>query len=221
MVYLSEVTLDPRSRITMRLLGDTYALHRRILMAYPEKDEGGAGRVLFRVDTRKDGVPAVLVQSERRPDWSRAAEGAFSQVRGPKEWEPSFRAGQALRFRLRANPTYKKDGKRRAWTERHEQLAWLQRKGEPHGFEIVPLPSGPSWFDPFDDQPEARAEVRIVPLNHLVGHKPDQQKSIEHFGVDFDGCLRVTDSTRFAEAIASGVGPAKGFGFGLLSVAAK
>jgi CRISPR system Cascade subunit CasE len=36
--------------------------------------------------------------------------------------------------------------------------------------------------------------------------------------VRFDGRLTVLDSARFAETLAAGVGRAKGFGFGLLSV---
>jgi CRISPR system Cascade subunit CasE len=37
--------------------------------------------------------------------------------------------------------------------------------------------------------------------------------------VEFDGVLKVTDSEAFGRALSSGIGPAKGFGFGLLSVA--
>ena len=35
----------------------------------------------------------------------------------------------------------------------------------------------------------------------------------------FDGILEVTDPAAFAATIAAGIGPAKAFGFGLLSVA--
>jgi CRISPR system Cascade subunit CasE len=40
-----------------------------------------------------------------------------------------------------------------------------------------------------------------------------------HHAVLFEGTLTVTDPALFAEALASGFGAAKGFGFGLLSVA--
>jgi CRISPR system Cascade subunit CasE len=36
--------------------------------------------------------------------------------------------------------------------------------------------------------------------------------------VRFDGVLRVTDAARLVEAVRSGIGPAKAFGFGLLSL---
>jgi CRISPR system Cascade subunit CasE len=37
--------------------------------------------------------------------------------------------------------------------------------------------------------------------------------------VRYEGILQVTDCARFLAALAAGIGPAKGFGFGLLSVA--
>jgi CRISPR system Cascade subunit CasE len=37
--------------------------------------------------------------------------------------------------------------------------------------------------------------------------------------VDFEGILEVTDPEEFAAAVTAGIGPAKAFGFGLLSVA--
>ena len=49
----------------------------------------------------------------------------------------------------------------------------------------------------------------------LYGHRHD----ITHFAVKFEGELVVTDPTRFAETLKNGIGSAKGFGFGLLSVA--
>ena len=35
----------------------------------------------------------------------------------------------------------------------------------------------------------------------------------------FEGILQVTDAEAFAKTLAAGIGPAKGYGFGLLSVA--
>jgi CRISPR system Cascade subunit CasE len=42
---------------------------------------------------------------------------------------------------------------------------------------------------------------------------------ITHFGVRFDGLLRVEDPERLKIGLSSGIGSAKGFGFGLLSLA--
>ena len=39
------------------------------------------------------------------------------------------------------------------------------------------------------------------------------------FAMRFDGLLGVTDPVQFLEALRAGIGSAKGFGFGLLSLA--
>jgi CRISPR system Cascade subunit CasE len=234
------LTLDGLRRETFRLLGDTYAMHRFLLKAFPDAASGGPGKVLYRVESGK-GEARALLQSEKMPDWSDMGE-VIRQVRGPKEvrltggdGSPVYAEGQMLRFRLRANPTYreftdptlKQDGKRRAWTKPDEQCKWLKRKGEQHGFALIPLPSGEDWFDPFpvksgEEDTECRMELRIIKRDHLTGRKPvgdGRFRRIEHFAVDFDGVLRVTDPQEFVEAVRCGIGPAKGFGFGLLSVA--
>ena len=225
-VYLSKLTLSVQQRSTWRLLGDTYALHRFILQGFPEVSEGGCGRVLFRVDSGK-GEAQLLVQSDKEPNWFKLPREVVTDIQGPKRWvlqssegQLAFQVGQRLRFRLRANPTYKKEGKRHAWLLRSQQADWLARKGIQHGFSLSLIPSGEDWLNPFGEEDnESKYDVRIVPLDHLRGNKPSHEKSIEHFGVDFEGVLTVTDPVLFAEALAAGIGAAKGFGFGLLSVA--
>lgn len=225
MVYLSELNLDPLRREAIRVLGDTYALHRALLRAFPDAPDGGNGRILFRAETDK-GHARLLVQSVKQPEWT-SLSGIFINVRGPKVWEPTFITGQILRFRLRANMTFKqksdsnpKNGTRHAWRTREEQAAWLTRKGKQHGFVLVPIPSGDPWFDPFADEPEARAEVRLITLPARTGCKSSLgSRPLVHAGIDCDGLLQVTDPTLFTQAVIAGVGPAKAFGFGLLSVA--
>ena len=43
--------------------------------------------------------------------------------------------------------------------------------------------------------------------------------NISFFGVLFEGMLRVDEPEKFLKSVESGIGSAKGFGFGLLSVA--
>jgi CRISPR system Cascade subunit CasE len=201
-------------------------MHRLLLTAFPDRGDGGPGRLLYRLESSR-GEARVLAQSEKAPDWT-ALNAPIERIRGPREarllrpdGSPAFREGQVLRFRLRANPTFKRENKRRAWVKREDQSRWLARKGERHGFDLIPLPEGESWFDPFEEESECRMDLRIVQRNYLMGWKPLSEKEsqrIEHFAVDFDGALRVTHPARFVEAIRGGIGPAKGFGFGLLSV---
>jgi CRISPR system Cascade subunit CasE len=143
------------------------------------------------------------VQSDVSPDWSRL-KVTNDYLLGPaatKPFNPAFTAGQRLCFRLRANPTVKRDGKRRALLGEGEQRAWLDRKGVEAGFRVV------------------RAEV--TPEGASWGRKPAGGGTLvlTHHAVRFDGVLEVTDPARFRLAVQSGIGSAKGFGFGLLSLA--
>ena len=45
------------------------------------------------------------------------------------------------------------------------------------------------------------------------------KRDLTLFGVRFDGVLAVTDPDALTGAVRQGIGPAKGFGFGLLSLA--
>ena len=48
-------------------------------------------------------------------------------------------------------------------------------------------------------------------------HAPRSRLTFE--GVTFEGVLEVTDPERFAATVRSGIGPAKAYGYGLLSLA--
>jgi CRISPR system Cascade subunit CasE len=110
-------------------------------------------------------------------------------------------AGQHLRFFLRANPTVKREGCRHGLFREDEQRAWLDRKGRDGGFT-------PQAFRVSGGQ------------NQLSSRGPrrggDRQT---HFAIDYEGVLRVDDRARFTETLYQGVGSAKAYGFGLLSVA--
>ncbi|MZP30370.1 type I-E CRISPR-associated protein Cas6/Cse3/CasE [Heliobacterium undosum] len=221
-MYLSELKLDSFCPDNRRMLSDSYAVHRWLMRAFPDQEAGGAGRVLYRVETERETVK-ILVQSECKPDWSKCVgDGVF--VRGPKSFVliqqglSVFREGQILRFRLRANPIVSREGKRFGRHKENEQIEWLVRKGEQHGFSLVPLSNGPDWFDPFgEDSGTPNYELRVVNRGIVNGKK--LKSKISHLAVDFDGLLQVTDPQIFIEAIRLGIGPAKAFGFGLLSVA--
>jgi CRISPR system Cascade subunit CasE len=204
MLYLTRLVLDPRSRTVRRDLADPYELHRTLLRAFPDATDGGPGRVLFRVEPAR-GEPrfVVLVQSDAAPDWSRLNVPGDYLLEPPatKPFTPAFAAGQRLGFRLRANPTVKRDGKRRPLLDESEQRAWLDRKAAVAGFRVV--------------------RVEVASEGALCGHKPAEGATLTltHHAVRFDGVLAVTDPGQLLHALRGGVGSAKGFGFGLLSLA--
>lgn len=218
-MYLSRLMLNPRHKRVQSELARPYELHRSILRAFPPilpADE----RILYRLDVEDEGRRlALLVQSQYPPDWGWAAEIPGYLLRPPetKSFDVHLPAGQLCLFRLRANPTVKKkshqdpcreapkNGVRLGLVREEDQRAWLEKKGEQHGFRVV--------------------RVTIIPEGLKKAYQPVEEgaegsphRQLTHLAVRFDGLLQVTDPERFREAIQKGIGSAKGFGFGLLSV---
>ena len=216
-MYLSKLILNPRNAGARRDAARPYELHRTLMRALEDAAEK---RLLFRLEPeRGPGGPVVLVQTHARPEWSPLLEnGYLLRADGPKPFEPALRAGQRLRFRLVANPTIKKktpgkkNGVRLPLIHPGENpkgypsyMDWLRRKAERHGFRVPAVQDAP-----FHMAPRRRGEHR--PARY-------EKHEIPHFGVRFDGVLEVTDPERVAQAVRQGIGPAKAFGFGLLSLA--
>lgn len=199
-----------------RWVSNPYRVHQRLCMAFDGKDEE---RILFRIDgparTRRGLRPRVLVQSTQEPNWDAAFGNApFLIVGGDlrvKPYDPAFAPGQVLRFRLRANPTKKqkaegrKNGARVGLTTEEDRLAWLQRKAEQGGFALL----RDSLTMVAEGRQYSRRSRQIDPNGHVHVHQ----------AVLFDGLLRIEDGEAFRAALAGGIGPAKAYGFGLLSVA--
>ena len=216
-------------------LCNLYHVHQRLCMAFPSAEQKEGDRefpkpfdpngfqhvhgprtkeqaFLFRLDPLPGGDPAILVQSALKPDWDYAFHNAGFLLAAPpqtRELSPEFYRGQSLGFRLLANPTRKIGTKSRAdgtksngrrVPVKFEQLgAWLARQGERGGFSFA------------DD-----SVTRQPGYVHVHENGKDMNRL---FSVRFDGLLRVTDPDAFRETVVRGIGPAKAFGFGLLSVA--
>lgn len=206
MVWLSKLTLDSRLKEVRRDLANPYEMHRTLSWAVSDALAEGRERLLWRVEPARRGSPILLVQTLSRPNWSellRLHPGyAAVDPTSPKPFDPQFTRGQVLRFRLRANPSVKKMGKRYPILRADGKLEWLRRKLRNAGCEQV---SG-----------VALSEERIVALKE--GEGDDRRTRLTVYAVHFEGVLRVLEPDTTREAIALGVGPAKGLGLGLLSV---
>ena len=210
-MYLSQLILNPRSRQVRSELARPYELHRTVMSGFVPKPQDE--RVLFRLDlSTRDGIPKLLIQSHSRPDWSKlqAKDGYFFEKPQMREYNPQFQIGQKLVFRLLANPTRSNKegvepgdrGKRETIGRAEDQAAWLERKGDNGGFRVCTL--------------------RITSIGEQRLAVPDRKSKeihpARHWAVRFDGELEVTDPDALLATLQHGIGSAKGFGFGLLSV---
>lgn len=226
-MYLSQLILNPRSRQVQHELADPYELHRTVSRAFPdgvfkaERTEDNATNILFRVDLHpRTRIPTLLVQSRQQPIWNFLSAEKKDYLLGEndlpldvenpavKEMNLQLREGQTLAFRLRANPTVKKDregkkqGRRVGLIHEEDQQKWLERKLESAGAALV--------------------SVNIVNEQFTRGKlfiEKEKEKRMNFLSVQFDGVLQVKNPDELASTIFTGFGSAKGLGFGLLSLA--
>lgn len=215
-LYLSRLALDPHLKQPQKELTDPYQLHRTVLSAFPTPLPP-TERVLYRLETSLHTL-VLLVQSHTRPDWTSLKNRPYLEPSDPfsgaenpavKPLSLTFQAGQLLYFRLRANPTVKKErpdkkhSRRHALLKEEEQIAWLTRQAAQHGFS----------FDP-----------HRVRLSHKQQHqayipRPTQAEKLTLFTVQFDGLCQVENPEKLLQAVTQGIGPGRAFGCGLLSLA--
>lgn len=204
-MYLSLLKLNPLSRKAMVESRRPYELHRSLMRAFQKQKDGSCGRVLFRLDIdRKSGAMSVLVQSECEPDWTALDSSGNFLAEPPKykTFDTAITSGIVLYFRLRANPTVKRERKRLGILKEEDEIAWLHRKGKENGFEVI--------------------SVTVIPEGMTHDKMTDDAGSPQNLSlvsVRFEGLLRVTDKNSFQQGLRRGIGSGKGLGFGLLSVA--
>lgn len=214
-MLFSRIRFSGSGRV-MELLGslaDTYDVHRLVWRVFGDGPERRRD-FLYHVKEAA-GPPTIYAVSARLPVWCPPPLEVET-----KELTPSLTPGARLGFLLRANPVRTREGKRHdvvmeekrrlrssgtprsAWPVEAEIVqstasAWLGRRAEGMGFRLVTV----------------RADGY---RQHLVG-KPGSGRPVRLSTVDFTGVVEVVDPERFVrQAMEKGVGPAKGFGCGLL-----
>jgi CRISPR system Cascade subunit CasE len=221
-MHLSKLTLNPRSREARRDLAAPYDLHRTLLRGFPDAAQGGPGRVLWRVDIdRRTDDLTVLVQSEKQPDWAplEALDSYLLQPVESKQVELTLSPGHRLAFRLRANPTVKRDDKRLGLLREEEQLAWLDRKASGGGFRLLGVRVTPEGMVKSNRRVGQVAKPVTATSTGQATCPTGEGATMTFLAVRFDGVLEVTDPEAFLKTVENGIGSAKAFGFGLLSLA--
>lgn len=217
-MFLSKLILNPKCNQVRSELAQPYEMHRTIMTAYPYKRNNNEPfGVLFRIDeNRKNGKIILLVQTQEKPYWEYIiAHNEKYLLEEPeiKEIDEIFSKisnGNIFRFRLCANPSKKIKDKKGQEAERSlriglykesEQEHWIRtQKAKDNGFKILNL--------------------TIIPQGYKESKKfKNNNPIIKHFSVLYEGVLQVTDKNNFVKGLKNGIGSAKAFGFGLLSIA--
>ncbi len=197
-MYLSLLRLNPQNPLARRDLGDPYAMHQTLTRIAVPGD-----RLLWRLEVSRYGEsPRLLVQTLQKPGWSRILlqeEEPYGELApdSPKEVRLELERGQRLRFRLYANPTVARNGRRLGLYREEEQLRWLSDRMRRRG---------------------AVVRSAIVSRKGKIRLKKEG-RTIVLASAQFDGVLEVIDPGNLVKAVELGIGHGKAFGFGLLSLA--
>jgi CRISPR system Cascade subunit CasE len=173
-----------------------YEIHRLLWSFFPGAPDDDRS-FLYRVTYGKRGEPLrLLMQSFIAPDMNVRVKGCV--LLRTKEFRPSLRESARYRFLLCANPIKRlcKERCRLPLIDEDQLLVWLAHKLEP------------------------AAEIEsadIAEKRNLYFRKEGEAGKIAI--VTFAGVLKVLSSEKVADLIKKGIGPAKAFGCGLISLA--
>lgn len=203
-MYLTKLSLNHKGILARRDLGDAYELHRTLVRAFVSTSEEKAPRFLWRLELSEKLAtpPAVLVQAKTPGNWS-ILERIPGYLAGPVQMkivalDKMLKAGILCRFRLLANPTVTRGGRRYGLVNRQELDNWLYRQGERHGFSIK------------DHSIIARRILKSI-------RKSPSSLCLSQ--ACFEGILEVCSVNDIYNAAVAGIGPGKAFGCGMLSLA--
>jgi CRISPR system Cascade subunit CasE len=215
-MYLSRIELAPERRETMKALASPQIMHAAVEECFSGSWGKAAARKLWRID-RFQSKTYLLLLSPEKPEFERLS-AQFCPDEGKGEIKPygllldRIRPGQKWQFKLRANPVHhvkteagnEKRGKIYAHITVFHQKEWLLKKAPDCGFEIVRNDQGHALVDVMKTEHfRFKRQGRYVTLNMVT----------------FEGVLRITDAKLFSRALINGVGRAKAYGCGLLTIA--
>lgn len=214
-MYLSKIVLNTRNRGVMADISNMYSMHQTLISMLPGYDNSPNSKYLYRLEQdERLNTAIILMQSEIEPCFDKHFDTGYLQIAQSKEYSPKFNNGEQYRFRLFANAVRKRTYDPDKDTNPNKKIAesvlvpmykedemekWLSDRAISNGFELLGQPNMAKSYRKFSKKGDAKHKSNL-------------------FGVQYDGILRVTDSEQFTEAVCSGIGKGKAFGFGLLSI---
>ncbi|MFF9307097.1 type I-E CRISPR-associated protein Cas6/Cse3/CasE [Streptomyces sp. NPDC014777] len=206
---LARIRLNPHSRDVQRDLGDATQMHRTLMRLVPD-NLGDSPRhqtgLLYRLE-ETDRTSTLIVQATTPLDLTRLPPGyGHTDVRDLTPMFQALRKGIAVRYRIVLNPV------------KQERLP-LDQKGR-RG-KRVPLtgPEADQWWT--SRAAEAGLDVQTVLPSPAapVRFRTKNATGMRHSLIRYDGTAQITDPQTLTQALLTGIGRAKSYGAGLLSLA--
>lgn len=231
-MFLTRFRLNPARVGSRQLLTSPQSLHAAVMASFAERPDhrGDGPRVLWRLDQRSRSEVLLYVVSPDRPDLTHLVEQAGWPTTGSWQTKPyapfldRLAAGDTWAFRLTANPVHSirrhaaEPTKRTVHVTSRHQLDWLLTRQTDAGFEVV-------------ERPEPRPDGLDGPWHEVVVHdrrdlafgkqneSDDRRHNVRLTRVTYDGRLRVLSPGALRRTLTFGLGKAKAYGCGLMTLA--
>ncbi|MER7696119.1 type I-E CRISPR-associated protein Cas6/Cse3/CasE [Streptomyces sp. NPDC096095] len=240
-MYLTRFRVNTARLEGRRLLGSPHRVHGAVNAAFPTSPsrDGAGPRVLWRVDRNGISETLLYIVSPGRPDLTHLVEQAGWPASDEPGWTTfaytdflsALRPGDTWGFRLTANPVHNirpahvKEGertKRAAHRTPRHQMRWLLDRQEKAGFEIVRKPEERRLLPQGDEHELVVRDQTPLQFRRPRARAPEKtgrSGDVQITKVTFDGRLRVTDPEVFRRTLTHGLGKAKAYGCGLMTLA--
>lgn len=201
MTTMALLNLNPGSREARRSLNDPQALHKTLMACFPSS-AGDAPRQEFGVLWRAEpsDAPTILMQSKIEPDLQALPAGyATAQTRPLDDHLAALADGQVLHYRVVLNPVSKSrtHGNRQRVIPSSERAVWAAKRLLTAGLDLLTPPT-----------------LTGLPVRYIK--RADKRLPI--YATQVDGIGRVAEADALSTALKSGVGHAKAWGCGLMTV---
>lgn len=221
-MYLTRMFLNRTRLTTRRMLASPQVGHALVMGSIPPQQD--RGRVLWRIDQRGDAAIELYIASRQEPDltgiveqagwptkatWQTASYDGFLQRLAP---------GQRWRFRLTANPTTSTAGERGQRGKVvpcrtvAQQTDWLLARQQRAGLQI-----------PTNELDALQVEVRDRGVDDFTRRSTtsdgERRDRVSITRATYEGVLDVVDADLLRRTLIEGIGRAKGYGCGLLTLA--
>ncbi|MER5774848.1 type I-E CRISPR-associated protein Cas6/Cse3/CasE [Streptomyces sp. NPDC002039] len=231
-MYLTRFRINTARLGARNLLSSPQHMHAAVMSSFagalPSDDN--TPRILWRVDRNSRAEALLFIVSEERPDLTHLVEQAgwpttaSWQTYDYKSFLDGLTTGSVWDFRLTANPVHhmrrtpEEARKRTAHRTPRHQMGWLLDRQELAGFKVLETPADKRRLAQGDEhQLTVRNEQR-----HRFGKTEaatGQANRVPLVTVTFDGRLEVTDPMALRRTLTLGLGKAKAYGCGLITLA--
>ncbi|WP_433464099.1 type I-E CRISPR-associated protein Cas6/Cse3/CasE [Spirillospora sp. CA-128828] len=225
-MYLSRFRINTGRVGARKLLASPQTMHAAVMTSFAEAPAPDGPRVLWRLDRNSGADTHLCIVSPMRPDLTHLVEQAGWPTTA--RWETFDYApflkrltkGDTWSFRLTANPVHnirRKTGEPTKVTAHigpTHQLGWLLKQEDKAGFKVAEKPPEKQLAPGRDTH-----DLLIHGHRQFGFTRKGNSGQVTLVAVTFDGRLEITDTDAFRATLTHGLGRAKAYGCGLMTLA--